>query len=183
MAIYLSGGASTIKAITKDVSFSGNTTQNELNTAYIRNDIYMEGINSLTFEAAVSRTITLDGGIFGGSNSIVNKIGKGTLVFNGDFNLNIFNVYEGVMNFGEGSTFYGREVYFARDVFINMRTQSSNELRFSNLTSSASICYDINLENKFVDRIAVDNYAQMGGSKIKAALSDVYSGSVTYKYN
>ncbi|MDR3196209.1 MAG: hypothetical protein LBT58_05490 [Endomicrobium sp.] len=55
------------------------------------------------------------------------------------------------------SLFYGKDVHFKEGVFINMRTQSSNELRFYNLTSSASICYDINLENKFVDRIVVDN--------------------------
>ncbi|MDR1104342.1 MAG: autotransporter domain-containing protein, partial [Endomicrobium sp.] len=180
-AILLDGGnTSTIKAVTKDVSFSGNTMQNDLG-AYIRNDIYIRGGNTLTFDAAVSRTITLDGGILcDASNTIVNKTGKGTLVFNGDFNLKTFNVYEGVLNFGEGSTFYGTEVYFATGVFINMRTQSSNELRFYNLTSSASICYDINLENKFSDKIIVDNRAQMDGSKIKAVLSGVYSGSVTY---
>jgi outer membrane autotransporter protein len=148
----------------------------------IRNDIYIQGGNSLIFDAAVSRTITLDGGIScdNSTNSIVNKTGKGTLVFNGDFSLKAFNVYEGVMNFGEGSTFYGMDVYFATGVFINMRTQSSNELRFYNLISSASICYDINLENKFSDKIIFENIAQMGGSKIKAVFSGVHSGSVTY---
>ncbi|MDR2817961.1 MAG: autotransporter domain-containing protein [Endomicrobium sp.] len=180
-AIFLNGGSiSTFKAVTKDMSFSGNTMQNELG-AYIRNDIYIQGGNTLIFDAAVSRTITLDGGILcDNSDSIVNKTGKGTLVFNGDFDLRTFNVYEGVMNFGDGSTFYAREVYFATGVFINMRTQSSNELKFFNLTSSASICYDINLENKFSDKIIIENRAQMDGSKIKAVFSGVYSGSVTY---
>ncbi|MDR1434408.1 hypothetical protein [Candidatus Endomicrobiellum devescovinae] len=180
-AIFLNGGSiSTFKAVTKDMSFSGNTMQNELG-AYIRNDIYIQGGNILIFDAAVSRTITLDGGILcDNSDSIVNKTGKGTLVFNGDFDLRTFNVYEGVMNFGDGSTFYAREVYFATGVFINMRTQSSNELKFFNLTSSASICYDINLENKFSDKIIIENRAQMDGSKIKAVFSGVYSGSVTY---
>lgn len=180
-AIFLNGGSiSTFKAVTKDMSFSGNTMQNELG-AYIRNDIYIQGGNTLIFDAAVSRTITLDGGILcDNSDSIVNKTGKGTLVFNGDFDLRTFNVYEGVMNFGDGSTFYARDVYFATGVFINMRTQSSNELKFFNLTSSASICYDINLENKFSDKIIIENRAQMDGSKIKAVFSGVYSGSVTY---
>jgi hypothetical protein len=84
------------------------------------------------------------------------------------------------MNFGDGSTFHAIEVYFATVVFINMKTQNSTELRFYNLISSASICYDISLENKFSDKIIVDNMAQMGGSKIKALFSGVYSGSVTY---
>jgi predicted outer membrane repeat protein len=180
-AIFLDGGSTSyIKAITKDVSFSSNTMQNDLGT-YIKNDIYIQGGNTLIFDAAVSRIITLDGGILcDNSNSIVNKTGKGTLVFNGDFNLRTFNVYEGVMNFGDGSTFYGMDVYFATGVVINMRTQSSNELRCYNLISSASICYDINLENKFSDKIIFENSAQMGGSKIKAVFSGVHSGSVTY---
>ncbi|MDR2251988.1 MAG: hypothetical protein LBD98_04120 [Endomicrobium sp.] len=36
------------------------------------------------------------------------------------------------------------------------------------------------MENKFSDKIIVDNRAEMGGSKIKALFSGVYSGSVTY---
>jgi hypothetical protein len=65
-------------------------------------------------------------------------------------------------------------------VFIDIRNKSSNELRFQNLTSSASLYYDIDLYNKFSDIIVVENLAQMDGSKIKVALSGVYCGSVTY---
>jgi outer membrane autotransporter protein len=179
-AIYLSGGTSTIKAVTKDISFSGNIMQDERDTANKRNDIYMEGVNNLTFDAASSRTITLDGGILCNGNSIVNKIGSGTLIFNGDFNLRTFNVYEGTLRFGDGLTFYAADVYFSTGVFISMRNKSSNELEFYNLTSSATIYYDVNLENKSLDKIVVGNSAQIDGTKIKVAISGVYGGSVTY---
>jgi predicted outer membrane repeat protein len=180
-AICLSGGTSTIKAITKDVLFSGNIMQSEITTVNARNDIYIEGINNLTFAAASSRTITLDGGILcDDSNSIVNKTGAGTLIFNGDFNLKTFNVYEGVLNFGGGLTFYAADVYFSTGVFINMRNESSNELGFGNLTSSATIYYDVNLENKSLDKIVVGNTAHMDGTRIKVAISGVSGDSVTY---
>jgi hypothetical protein len=55
----------------------------------------MEGLNNLTFDAASSRTITLNGGIVcDSSNSVVNKTGQGALVFNGDFYLKTFYVLE-----------------------------------------------------------------------------------------
>jgi outer membrane autotransporter protein len=156
--------------------------QNEITTVNTKNDIYMEGINNLTFDAAASRTITFDGGILcDASNSVVNKIGEGILIFNGDFNLKTFNVYEGTLSFGDGLTFYGTDVYFATGAFISMRNQNSNELGFYNLKSSATIYYDLNLENKSLeDKMIVGNAAQMDGTKIKVAISGVYGGSVKY---
>jgi hypothetical protein len=145
----------------------------ELDGAYLRNDIYMESGGNLTFDVAEARTITLDGGILcnASNNNIVTKIGQGVLIFNGDFYIQTLYVNDGALRFGNGSIFSGENVYFSSSAFINMVTKSSNELIFENLSSAASLYYDVDVNSKFVDLITVKTRAQMDGARIKISLS------------
>ncbi|MDR2399075.1 MAG: autotransporter outer membrane beta-barrel domain-containing protein [Endomicrobium sp.] len=180
-ALYLVGGFSNIRAITKDVLFSGNTMKRELDGTYLRNDIYMESGSNLTFDVAKARTITLDGGIVcNASNNIVTKIGQGVLIFNGDFYIQNLNVYDGTLRFGAGSTFFGESVNFSSSAFINMVTRSSNELKFEKLNSAASLYYDVDLNSRYVDLIIVNTSALMNGTRVKISLSGVNSSSLKY---
>ncbi|MDR1086827.1 MAG: hypothetical protein LBL16_01030 [Endomicrobium sp.] len=154
----------------------------ELDGTYLRNDIYMESGGNLTFDVAEARTITLDGGILcnASNNNIVTKIGQGVLIFNGDFYIQTLYVNDGTLRFGDGSIFSGENVYFSSSAFINMATKSSNELIFENLSSAASLYYDVDVNSKFVDLITVKTRSQMDGAMIKISLSGVNSSSLKY---
>jgi hypothetical protein len=67
----------------------------------------------LQLSADKLRTIIFDGGIIcNGERNIVNKNGMETLVLNGSFNLQNFNLKEGVLVFGPASMFTASDVVF-----------------------------------------------------------------------
>ncbi|MCL2390515.1 MAG: autotransporter domain-containing protein [Endomicrobia bacterium] len=189
---YSSGGAfyianstaSSVSAITRDVVFKDNmmyVQDNNFNSG-TRNDIYMAGNSTITFNAASGRSITLNGGITtGGNNNFVVKTGSGTLALNGSFSLQTFYVNGGTVTFGDTSTFTAVNAVFSAGTIIDLRNNViKNELIISsNITSSALIYYDFDSDSSSSDLI--DAYsANMQGTTIKVGVMGIYSSTRTY---
>ncbi|MDR0618039.1 MAG: hypothetical protein LBG23_04720 [Endomicrobium sp.] len=120
-----------------------------------RNDIYMGGhsvaasSNTLTLDVRDLRNITLNGGIRCSDigNDVINKTENGTLNLNGDFILTTFNMLDGTLSFGEGSSFKGNNVSFSSSSTINLGRKRDYIIEVSTLQSKALFYYDLELQN------------------------------------
>jgi predicted outer membrane repeat protein len=185
-AIYVYDSTNSyIGAITKDVVFSGNNMAIKNET--IRNDIYMGGNSSLGFfnilnlDARELQNITLNGGIrCSGDSDVVNKTGSGALNLNGDFILPAFNVLDGSLSFGDGSSFKGGKVSFSSNATINLGRKKDYIIEISTFNSNALFYYDLDLQSSDVDKFFITNTADLNGTKVKVSFIGINSTTATY---
>ncbi|MDR1523461.1 MAG: autotransporter domain-containing protein [Endomicrobium sp.] len=188
-AIYVYDSTfSYIGAITSDVLFNNNSMaiKNEIK----RNDIYMGGhstgasLNTLTLDTRDMRSITLNSGIRCSSsgNDVINKIGRGTLNLNGDFILTTFNVLDGYLSFGEGSSFKSDNVSFSSSATVNLDRKKDYVIEISTFSSSALFYYDLDLQSNNIDKFVITNSANLDGTKVKISFVGVNKTTVTYNF-
>ncbi|MDR3048290.1 MAG: OmpA family protein [Elusimicrobiota bacterium] len=141
-AIFLENSNLVIYAQTRNISFSSNKGYFDFED--IENDIYLNGGNTLVFDASNNRQIEIKSGIRGNTNDIIIKSGGGIVSFSGDIS------FGGKVDLQNGTLKIATANVFINELTANAGTYLTNGFgskvtsNFSSMTISNAI-WDLGL--------------------------------------